>query len=33
METDKPRIGTAARLAENLAHLELAFAEAALLDR
>ena len=29
METDKPRISTVARLAEKVAHLELALAEAA----
>jgi hypothetical protein len=33
METDKPRISTVARLAEKVAHLELALAEAAVPER
>ena len=33
MGTDKPRIGTVARLAEKLARPELALAEAAVRDR
>ena len=33
METDKPRINTVARLAEMLARLELALAEAAVPER
>ena len=33
MGTDKQRISTVARLAERVAHLELALAEAAVLER
>ena len=33
METDKPRIDTVAQLAEKLAHLELALAQAVAPDR